>query len=412
MTTFQDVGVIGAGPYGLSVAAHLIAKGARVTVFGSVMQTWREAMPEDMFLKSEGFASSLSDPRRSYPLKAFCRERDIAYADVNVPVTAKTFIAYGEAFQKRFVPDVDARHVRRLRQIPGGFELELEDGQTVAARRVVVASGIRPYAWIPPELATAPSAVLTHSAQYGDITPLRDKHVIVIGAGATAMDLAALLTRRGSRVTIIARRERVWFQTPLGLRSLWDRIRAPMTGLGPGWKSVLCVKAPFVFAMMPKAFRIEVVRRYLGPAPSWFSRKDVEGKLPLVTGVTILGVASDNGAAVVTVRTKDGQRTLTADHVIAATGYRVDVARLPFLDGALRDKIKRTDAAPALSLGFESSVPGLYFVGTNAANTFGPLLRFVHGTDFAARHLARCLSGALSPRRREPMASAPRPARA
>jgi hypothetical protein len=185
-----------------------------------------------------------------------------------------------------------------------------------------------------------------------------------------------------------------------------------MTGLGPGWKSVLCVKAPFVFALMPKGFRIEVVRRYLGPAPSWFSRKDVEGKLPLVTGVKILGIADENGAAVVRTQTRDGERTFTADHVIAATGYRVDVARLSFLDGALRDKIKRTDAAPALSLGFESSVPGLYFVGTTAANTFGPLLRFVHGTDFAARHLARCLSGALSPRRREPAAAAPQTARA
>lgn len=104
----------------------------------------------------------------------------------------------------------------------------------------------------------------------------------MIGAGASATDVAVLLRSRGAHVTILTRRSAIRFQTSLGERSLYDEIRAPMTPLGPGWKSVLCVRGPLLFHAMPESFRVDVVRRYLGPAPAWYARDEVEKHVPYI----------------------------------------------------------------------------------------------------------------------------------
>jgi hypothetical protein len=184
----------------------------------------------------------------------------------------------------------------------------------------------------------------------------------------------------------------VRFQTHLGSRSLADRLRAPMTPVGPGWKSVFCTKAPLLFHMMPRDFRVDVVRRYLGPAPAWFVRETVEKNVPVISGATIAAVSLKEGKAVLTLsQGKSATRSVIADHVIAATGYRVDIQRLAFLDAKLRSTMRCDDGAPRLSRHFESSVPGLYFIGTAAANSFGPMLRFACGAGYAARRLSRHL---------------------
>src|ERR1700682_1683752 len=120
--------IIGAGPYGLSVAAHLKATGVGFRIFGRPMHTWRTQMPAGMQLKSEGFASSLYDPQSSFPLGEYCRERGLSYADTGSPVPLKTFISYGLEFQKRFVPELEDTLVVSVERINNGFRLVLEDG--------------------------------------------------------------------------------------------------------------------------------------------------------------------------------------------------------------------------------------------------------------------------------------------
>jgi hypothetical protein len=85
--------------------------------------------------------------------------------------------------------------------------------------------------------------------------------------------------------------------------------------------------------------------------------------------------------------------------VIAATGYKVDLRRLAFLSAELLSQIRLVEYSPVLSSDFQASVPGLYFVGVAAANSFGPVLRFAFGADFAARHIAKQLANALCLRR-------------
>lgn len=97
------------------------------------------------------------------------------------------------------------------------------------------------------------------------------------------------------------------------------------------------------------------------------------------------------------VRTEDGgRREIVTEHVITATGYKVDLARLTFLSEDIRSSIKALKNTPVLGTDFQSSVSGLYFVGIAAAHTFGPLMRFAFGADFAARHITKRLRKAVS----------------
>lgn len=400
VTGLTDILIIGAGPYGLSLAAHLRTRPVSFRIVGSSMAPWRTAMPAGMYLKSEGFASTLYEPEGRFTLGAYCAERSVPYADTGVPVPLQTFVAYGEAFQQRFVPQLEDRVVVRLAQIPEGFAATCADGETIHARTVIMASGILHFSHMPRELDDLPEPLVSHSANHHDVSRFRGQDVVVLGAGASAMDLAAALRQSGARVTVVARRPTVRFQTPLGERSVLDKIRAPMTVVGPGWKSVLCTKAPLLFHHMPDGFRTVVVQRYLGPAPGWVAREHVEGHVPILSGTTLLAASEEQGRVALTLRGND-QRTsiLTADHVIAATGFKVDVDRIAFLEPRLRAAIGRVDGYPRLSRYFESSVPGLYFIGLASANSFGPMLRFAAGAGFAARRLSRHLAGAASQHR-------------
>jgi cation diffusion facilitator CzcD-associated flavoprotein CzcO len=392
--TMSDVVIIGAGPYGLSIAAHLRAQRVDFRIFGRPMHTWRTQMPKGMLLKSEGFASSLYDPDSTFTLGQYCKSEGVPYADVGTPVPLETFIEYGLEFQRRFVPQVEEKLVVSVQRSTGGFEIFLDDGELVSTRRLVVAVGISHFHYLPPVLASLTEEFVTHSSRHNTLDHFKGRDVVVVGAGASALDLAALLHRAGAAVQVVARKPAIRFHDPARIpRPLMDRIQNPMTGIGPGWKLVFCAHAPLVFRQMPERFRLDAVRRILGPAPGWFIKKEVVGKVPFNLGVNITRTDVRNGRVRLDFADNAGvRRTLIADHIIAATGYRVDLRRLTFLDLDVQAGIRSVEQTPVLSSNFESSLPGLYFVGTSAANMFGPVLRFAFGARFTARRLARHLA--------------------
>ncbi len=391
-----DVAIIGAGPYGLSIAAHLGKTRLSFRIFGRPMQSWREQMPQGMLLKSEGFATRLYDPDESFTLRHYCEENQLPYADIGLPVPCEQFVAYGLEFQKRFVPMLEETSVDSVRRGPSGFELETGAGERVHARRVIVAAGISHFAYLPGELSGL--AHVTHSSEHKDMSLFRGQKVAVIGAGASALDIAALLHEAGAGVELVARRESVSFlETPELKRSLYRRVSLPRSGLGLGWRSKLCEDAPLVFHAMPQKFRFRAVQRHLGPAPGWFVKDKVVGKFPMHLGSRLEGASVEAGKVHLKIRERDGSRVeIVADHAISATGYRVSLERLQFLDAGLRREIGAVEDTPVLSRSFESTVPGLYLVGVAAANSFGPLMRFACGARFTAkrvvRHLARHLA--------------------
>jgi thioredoxin reductase len=391
-----DVAIIGAGPYGLSIAAHLHARGVRIRIFGDPMSVWSAHMPRGMRLKSEGFASSLSDPGGKFPLKQYCLEQGLPYEDTGLPVPLSTFVSYGLEFQKRFVPNLEKKMVLSVQPSSVGFELKLDNGEEVLARKVVVAVGIAHYAYVPSILAGLPGNLVSHSSAHSDPDRFRGRSVAVVGAGASAVDLAALLHTAGATVHLIARRSTVRFQSPPGPRSLSNRFLQPRTGIGSGLQLYFYANMPQWFRHLPEELRLDRVRKTLGPAPPWFTKEEVVGKIAFHLGVNIIGASGVNGGVGLQLADANGtQSTVNADHVIAATGYQVDIERLNFLRPSVREKISLTDKAPALSAKFESSVPGLYFVGVSSANSFGPLMRFAFGADFTARRISRYLARAV-----------------
>ena len=394
-----DTVIIGAGPYGLSVAAHLRHQGIPFRIFGRPMDSWLQHMPKGMMLKSDGFASDIYDPEQAFTLRQFCAERGIKYADTGVPVQLETFGAYGLAFRDRMVPELEDKMVANVDRSPGGFVVRLEDGETIQARRVVLAIGITHFEYVPENLAQLPPEFLSHSARHREVEPFRGRSVIVIGGGASALDLAGLLQEAGAQVQLVTRRKELKFHSqPTGKpRSWWQQIRHPQSGLGPGMRSRFFADAPAAFYYLPESLRLEIVRKTLGPSGGWFIRDKVIGKVPLHLSCTPQGAYVQNGKVRLSIQAADGGiHEVVAEHIIAATGYRVDLERLKFVSPEIRSKIKTVGGAPVLSTGFESSVPGLYFAGVAAANSFGPVMRFAFGAGFAARTITRALAKSSS----------------
>jgi thioredoxin reductase len=388
-----DVAIIGAGPYGLSIAAHLAGHGISFRIFGSPMSSWSNQMPKGMRLKSEGFASSLSDPASEFTLRDYCRQQDMHYEDRGYPIPLTTFVSYGLAFQKKFAPNLENKLVASVQQSSVGFDLELEDGERLLAHKVVIAVGISHFGYVPSVLTALPGKLVSHSSSHSDLGGFKGRQVAVVGAGASALDLAALLHESGVSVQLIARSSSIRFHDPPQPRSLVEKVFRPMTGLGPGMKLFFYAHAPLAFRCMSEKFRLEKVRKTLGPAPGWFVRDMVVGKVPLHLGVDIANASTDNGRASLHLVDNEGrQKTVEADHIIAATGYQVNLERLGFLSQDVQKRIQTVGEAPVLSSTFESSVQGLYFVGASAANTFGPLMRFAFGARFTARRLSKHLS--------------------
>ncbi|MBN8904633.1 MAG: NAD(P)/FAD-dependent oxidoreductase, partial [Rhodospirillales bacterium] len=329
MSTTIDLAIIGAGPYGLSLAAHLSGTGLDVTVFGQPMQFWRDSMPNGMVLKSEGFASDLWHPDDALTLRDFCRSEGLPYQHAGLPVPLETFCHYGLEFQRRFVPNLDPRLVAQLDHERGRFVLRFHTGQTVVARQVVLAVGIGLFPEVPAALDAIGGPCCGHSSKYRDLDRFAGQEVLVIGGGASGVEMAALISQAGGRATVAARHERIGFCGAPAPRSLLDRLRAPQSGLGTGWRSWACVTAPWLFHRMPRDFRHMIVRRHLGPAPGWTARAEIERNVTVVLRAEPTASRMFGARPSVTFSVAgEGTRTITADHVIAATGYQAEVARL------------------------------------------------------------------------------------
>lgn len=396
MSSFIDVAIIGAGPYGLSVAAHLDAMGIEYRIFGKPMQLWREHMPPGMRLKSDGASSDLVDANDALTLKKYCAANGIEHDDHRVPVKLDTFIAYGMAFQRRFVPGVEEKFLTTVERAANGFILRFDDNDVVIARRVVMAIGVAAFKYMPDFLRDLPSEFVSHASRFGAFDMLDGKELVVMGAGASAIDTAGLLADRGADVSLMTRRPSIEFHAPPGHRSMKDRLRAPNTGIGAGWRLRVFHDQPLAFHALPESVRLRQVGTLLGPSAGWFMRDSIVGKVSMLTGLTPRRAEVHQGKLHIEATDQfNAVRTVVTDHLIAGTGYKVDLRTLGFLPDTLRAQIKQVAHAPALSTRFETSVNGLYVVGPASMNSFGPLVRFVHGARYTARRIVPHLAASL-----------------
>jgi hypothetical protein len=388
----DPVVVIGAGPYGLSTAAHLRGRGVPVRVLGRPMASWRDGMPSGMFLKSTPNASSLSAPAPGHTLADFCRRSGVPVLTGDELVPIDLFIRYGLWFQSELLPDVEEVMVSSLDHEAGGdpeqgrFRLKLESGEEIETPSVVVATGLTGFAHLPPQLSGLGPDLVSHACEHADLSAFAGREVVVVGAGQSALEGAALLSEAGATARVVARRQVRFGGDPTA------RL-APDTCLGPSWALYVFANLAPLFRHLPATTRLKLVRRVLGPLGSWWLRERFAGKVPVLAERRLTGARAADGRAVLsTASAEGGEEELTADHVLAATGYRVDLDALGFLGPGLRARLARAGGAPRLSGSFESSVPGLYFTGLASAATFGPLLRFVCGTEFASPRVAAAVA--------------------
>lgn len=392
MVPDTDVAIIGAGPYALSLAAHLRARGVEHRIFGRKMQFWLD-MPEGINLKSFAFATNVYVPARGYGFAEWCRANHLEDFE---PCTMASFARYGLWVQSRVVPYLEPVLVTRVsRRDDGRFEVRLSDESVLIANRVVFATGLSYCEFVPSTLRDLPRDLVSHTSDHRSYAHFRGKDVAIIGGGASAIEAGALVHEAGGRPQILVRDELAHFGTRLPAeRSLYSRMRSPISVLGPSMKSRLLQALPFSVRFLPEQTRLNFVKHSYGPSAPWWIAPRVWGRVPIFVQTTVQGAEASGSRARLRVRESTyGERTIEVDHVIAGTGFVSDVDRLEYLDDALKRLLRRVESAPWLSVNFESSVRGAYFLGPITAFSFGPLYRFVAGAEYAAPAVARHLAG-------------------
>jgi thioredoxin reductase len=385
-----DVLIVGAGPYGLSLASQLRKRKVDFRIIGPPMKFWRD-MPIGVNLKSPAFGTNIYVPERGHTFPEWCRRRGLEDFE---PCTMQSFAKYGLWMQERFVPDLESEDAISVLPATPGFDVMLSTGRQVNARRIVLATGLSYLARIPEVLRDLPGELASHTFFLSDYSNFRGKEVAIIGGGASAIEAAALVHEAGGRAQVFVREAKAVFdgRTPR-VRPIRERIREPMTVLGGGRSHWILQHFPLAVHFLPEARRVHFVQRYLGPASPWWIKDRVLGKVPIHVTSEVTAARPIGDRVRLTVRSEACvEHEVEVDRVIVGTGYDADLDRLPYLDSALRERIVRTERAPSLSMTFECSVKDLYFIGPMSAMSFGPLFRFVAGANFTGRMLARHLA--------------------
>jgi len=384
--TACNVTVIGAGPYGLAAAAYLRAAGVEKRVFGEPMSFWANQMPAGMCLRSSWDASHIADPKREFTLDAY---RDQNGNHIGKPIPLDRFVGYGQWFQRKTVPDLEQRHVRSVDLDPQGFKVSMTDGEEFVSKRVVLAAGINTFTERPAEFAGVPSSLASHTTEQSDLKKFKGKLVVVIGGGQSALESAALLKEAGVETEVIARHGNlnwVGLHSKLHHLGLLSRLMYSKCDVGPAGISRL-VAAPHLFRNLPREIQDRTAYRAIRPAGAGWLQPRLTG-VPITLGRKVISVAASDTR--LRLKLDDGSERVV-DHALLATGFRVDVSRYGFLAPSVLQRLQTVNGYPVLKRGLESSIPGLHFLGKPAAWSFGPLLCFVSGTEFAANELVSSL---------------------
>jgi len=385
------------------------------------MQSWATQMPAEMLLKSDGFASNLSSGSVPFTLEDFCKLTGRRYHATQIPVPVQDFIAYGQEFARRFVPNLEEQNVASVERADGLFRVTLVNGDSFLARHVIVATGVSLFQYMPPDLAHLPKDLVTHTTAHRLFEKFAGHDVTVLGRGASSLNAAAALHEAGSRVTLLTRKFKIHFHETSGdeKRSLLQRVLHPVSPLGHSMRSWISSTAPGLMRALPGPLRDLIIYKHLGPAGGATLRERVQGKFPVLLGWTIASAelieapnATDRRIKLTLTNAEGDTREHITSHIIAGTGFRVDMNRYRFLNDAVRAGIGcRRDGAPVLSSKFETSVKGLSMIGPVAYSSFGPLLRFAAGSQYAATQVTKQLVRSLAKHKTSEVSSfAPLPA--
>lgn len=376
----DPVVVIGAGPYGMAVTAHLRGRGIETIIAGKPMEFWK-GMPPSMHLKSTFSSITISDPERQYTQQRYAA---VSKRPIEEPVPLDFLLGYADWFRERHTPDIQPLYAQHVASDGAGYRVTLDDGSEIKASKVVVATGVAHFARMLDYARGLPRELVTHVQEHADFSPWNGKRVAVIGSGESALETAALLHEAGADVEVIARGPVIWIDRRLAN----DRTRRffyPPSDVGPAGLAWV-VHYPGFFRLLPEQARVKIDQRCVRASGAQWLRSRVDGVVR-ITERTEVQRAEQRGERL-RLWLSDGS-TRDLDHLFLGTGYAPNVEKLTFLDESLRQRIATNDGYTILNEWFESSVPGLFFTGAIAGYNFGPICRFIAGTGATARQIAR-----------------------
>ena len=373
-----DLLIVGAGPFGLSLAAHARNLGLSVAVQGKPMGFWKDHMPAGMFLRSASDWHLDADGRLT--IEAFLAERGQTPADVE-PLSLAFYLEYAEWFRRRAGIEPHPGMVTAIAHSASGFAATLDDGSTIDARNVAVALGFSNFPNVPAELAAlVPLGRWSHTCDAADLAAFRGRRVLIVGGRQSAFEWAAILADEGAAQVHISHRH----DSPTFTPSDWSWVNPLVDAMAdqPGW-----------FRSLPRKEQDELGRRLWIEGRSkvepWLERRVIRPGVTLWPRTNLLSCAETPGGLAVTL---DNGETIVVDHVILATGYRVRIDRVQLLGGLLGD-LAVEDGFPVLDEQFQTSIPGLYITSMPATRDFGPFFGFTISVRTSARVIGRSVTG-------------------
>jgi FAD-dependent urate hydroxylase len=371
--------IIGAGPYGLAMAAMARHLKLKVLIAGKPFDLWRRHMPKGMLLRSG--ANWHIDPSEIDTTERFLLEHDAHAVGVREPLSREAFVRYLEWFTKKKGIEIIPRLVLSLRKEGQDFLATLEGGEKVTSKYVVVAPGLVPFRYCPLDLTSRlPLRRFSHACEDVGFAGLKNRRCLIVGGRQSAFEWAALLAEEGARSVHLVYRH----STPSFRVSDWTWVQAclELTISHSGW-----------FRKLDGIEKERLERRFWSEGrlklEPWLQSRIRRPEIYLhpESQLESCRLLKDDSMQI-----EISGETVEVDHVILATGYRMDLSKVKFLSsGGL--KLEESEGYPRLDEHFQSSVTGLYFMGFPTVQSFGPFFGFVSGAPITARVIGNCVMG-------------------
>ncbi|GGR18107.1 hypothetical protein GCM10008957_33600 [Deinococcus ruber] len=378
--------IIGAGPFGLALAAYSQHLGIPHRVVGRPMEFWHTNMPEGMYLRSA--CDWHLDPTGHATIERFLSERGQTSAEVE-PLSRAFYLAYTEWFQQQKKIDPVPEYVQQLDSLkPDGhlFRATLEDGQSITARNVALAVGFKYFKYEPQDLLERlPAGRFSHTCDLVDFNSLAGKRVLILGGRQSAFEWAALLHEAGASAVHVSHRH----DSPAFAAADWSWV-------GPLVEAM--VDDPAWFRRLSPQEQQEVSHRLWSEGrlkvEPWLESRVRHDSVHLWPRTELASCEElKDGTLRVTLHSGE---SVEIDHIVLATGYRVRLEQVPFLAaGNLLSQLPTHDGFPALDEHFQTSVPGLYITSLAAGQAFGPFFGFTISVRTSARLIGQAVSDAL-----------------
>jgi cation diffusion facilitator CzcD-associated flavoprotein CzcO len=370
--------IIGAGPFGLGLAAYLQKRQHDFRIVGKPMEFWKQHMPPGMLLRSN--ANWYLDPDHHWTIDQFLTTYYPSRLSTD-PISREQYIAYVDWFIRQAHIDVTPTYVRQLTKGEHSFSAELDNGDMIRAQHVVLATGFQHFACFPPKLVDLlPAGRYQHSCNAVDMDAYRGKRVLLIGGRQSAFESAALLREAGAQQVHLSYRH----DTPRFAEADWSWVETIVAQMAdqPTW-----------FRDLPadeqEQYRYKLWAEGRLKVEFWLEDRVCQPEVSLHPHTELISARLQPDQSLL-ISLSDGE-SLTVDEVILATGYQVNVARIPFLSAPIQEALAVKNGFPELDEGFQSSVPGLYFNSFPAGHSFGPFFGFTVAVRTAATLIGHAL---------------------